>query len=388
MDDHGIFDLKEASGHDMSAELAQWLTGQFDSKLPVYDLGCGNGAYSRALFDAGFDPRAYEGTVGIEQFAKFQPIRFHDLTTPLVLDGSQVLCLEVGEHIPVRYESTIIDTICKATATRAIISWAVEGQPGCGHVNCRSNEYVIAEFAKRGLVLNRELTDEGRKHAGHLEYFANTLLVFDRKSYSVKLSEYDFSYLTQPDNQCTTGAIQNDEALLLFAVIRCSCLRRILEIGAKEGYSARNFCEAVKIFPDGVVYSCDSAPDVPTVAPNHKTIEKWAQDLTPEDCDNIPLDMVFFDCHHVTQPSVLDNLKPLITDATVLAFHDTNLQYRNVGGIPFANARHHQLVEPVMVKTLHALGYDAFEVRTRPEDHDVNFPVRMGITLMQKFKGG
>ena len=387
MDSHGIFDLEEASGHDMSQELARWLCDQFDKKRLVYDLGCGNGAYSRALFDAGFNPMAYEGTVGIEKFAKFSPIHIHDLTTPLVLSGEQVLCLEVGEHIPAEYEVTIIDTICKATATRAIISWAVEGQPGRGHVNCKNNDYVIAQFAKRGLILNKELTAEGRKFAGHLEYFANTLLVFDRFSYCATLAEYDFSYLAQPDNQCTSGAIQNDEALLLFAVIRCCRLRRILEIGTKDGYSARNFCEAVSIFPDGVVYGCDSAPNIPVVAPNHKHIPKWAVDLRPEDCDGLPLDLIFFDCHDISEPAVLGNLKSLITDDTILVFHDTNLQYRNTNGTTLAYARSHQIVEPVMVNTLHAVGYDAFLVRTRPEDHDEVFPLRMGLAMMQKFKG-
>ena len=32
-----------------------------------------------------------------------------------------------------------------------VLSWAVPGQPGAGHVNCRDNSWVIKRFADLGL---------------------------------------------------------------------------------------------------------------------------------------------------------------------------------------------------------------------------------------------
>jgi hypothetical protein len=180
MDSHGIFTLAEARGHEMSTDLVRWIADSFDKTRRIYGLGCGNGAYSRFLHDAGFDVEAYEGTPDIGNLAKFAPIQVHDLAVPLILEPARVLCLEVGEHIPEQYESVILDTISDATETRAIISWAIVGQPGTGHVNCRNNDYIIDKMLSRGLALNDGLTDEGRKHYGSLIHFSNTLMVFDR----------------------------------------------------------------------------------------------------------------------------------------------------------------------------------------------------------------
>jgi predicted O-methyltransferase YrrM len=52
-------------------------------------------------------------------------------------------------------------------------------------------------------------------------------------------------HLTQDVNQQVGGPIQDDEALMLFAVVRGCRFKRILEIGGLFGYSAKNFCEAV-----------------------------------------------------------------------------------------------------------------------------------------------
>jgi predicted O-methyltransferase YrrM len=57
--------------------------------------------------------------------------------------------------------------------------------------------------------------------------------------------KYDLSHLTQPSHQNVSGPIQDDEALLLFALIRVMCMRRVLEVGGLFGYSATNFIQAV-----------------------------------------------------------------------------------------------------------------------------------------------
>lgn len=46
---------------------------------------------------------------------------------------------------------------------------------------------------------------------------------------------YSLSHLTQADDQRVGGPIQDDEALVLFALIRAMRLKRILEVGGLGG---------------------------------------------------------------------------------------------------------------------------------------------------------
>ena len=57
-----------------------------------------------------------------------------------------------------KYEQIYIDNLCNASKKDIILSWAVEGQGGDGHVNCRNNDYVIKEMSLRGFMLDIELS--------------------------------------------------------------------------------------------------------------------------------------------------------------------------------------------------------------------------------------
>ncbi len=48
--------------------------------------------------------------------------------------------------------------------------------------------------------------------------------------------------------------MQDDEALLLYSVVRGMRLSRVLEIGGLSGYSAKNFLQAMEPM-QGVVYT-------------------------------------------------------------------------------------------------------------------------------------
>jgi predicted O-methyltransferase YrrM len=197
--------------------------------------------------------------------------------------------------------------------------------------------------------------------------------------------KYNLSHLTQPDNQLVAGPIQDDEALLLFAIIRVMRLRRILEIGGLDGYSARNFCEAVG--SEGVVYTIDQNYFAP-IAPNHTMIKRDAAKVEAADIGNIPLDLIFFDCHnYAAQMKLLHRLEHagMITSRTVIALHDTNLHPPVPGQIIVNGGWAHQPVERRMVNALHRLGWDALVLDTRMKDHDERLPVRHGLTIMRQF---
>jgi hypothetical protein len=208
------------------------------------------------------------------------------------------------------------------------------------------------------------------------------------------MSTYNLNHLTQPDAQNNPGPIQDDEALLLFALIRVTRIKRILEFGSYPGYSAKNFCEAIG--SDGMVYSADWGVDgvTPRVAENHKVIVKNAGDVTPEDLDNKPIDLVFFDCHaYEAELCVFQNLKRagIITVKTIFVFHDTNLlpsedalgypniSYEVKGGWVFCPP------ERQLVNDFKEMGYDILNLETNRDVHGENLPYRCGLSIARKF---
>jgi len=202
---------------------------------------------------------------------------------------------------------------------------------------------------------------------------------------------YDLSHLHQSDDQNVSGPIQDDEALFLYSIIRGCRLERILEIGGLNGYSAKNFLQALSYTDNGILYTCD-LNQVPSQGENHRIIIKNAIHLTPTDLDNQEIDLIFFDCHDMIQMDIYHHLiqHNIITDKTIIALHDTNLHYP-----PFQHCGHyieqedgyaHQPVERIMVNQFKDLGYDIFSISTDKSKHNHQFPVRHGITICKKFK--
>lgn len=147
----------------------------------VLDLGCGPGFYLEAFKSAGYDAAGYDGnpytpelTSGLGQVA--------DLTKEFVLDRkySCVISLEVGEHIPEEHEQTFIANLIKYVEEWVILSWAVPGQGGDGHVNCKPNDYIEEVMGSHGF--SRMIIHESYlRSCAQLPWFKNTLMVFRRK---------------------------------------------------------------------------------------------------------------------------------------------------------------------------------------------------------------
>lgn len=57
--------------------------------------------------------------------------------------------------------------------------------------------------------------------------------------------KFDLSHLTQPADEAVVGPVQDSEALLLYALVRVTLARKIVEVGGLDGYSARNFLRAM-----------------------------------------------------------------------------------------------------------------------------------------------
>lgn len=144
----------------------------------VGDFGCGLGNYVKVLryneiLADGFDgnPDTIKLTNGIGKTV--------DLSQPLKLCNrfDWIISLEVGENIPKKYESVFFENLHHNNIKGIILSWAIEGQGGYGHVNEQSNEYIKNVMAKYGYINDIKTEIELRKKST-LPWFKNTIMVF------------------------------------------------------------------------------------------------------------------------------------------------------------------------------------------------------------------
>ncbi len=176
----GYWSDDENKFHIGSPELADFLSVYLDKDEWVIDIGCGDCFYLDRLKKAGFTK--LWGVDGYKAHTCKMDIQIHDLSQPLFLDKKgQVLCLEVGEHIPAKYEAELLDNITRACGSKLIMSWAIKGQPGIGHINCKNNDYIIKEIEDREFEFDKELTTKTRKKIEEDTYwFRNTLMIFNK----------------------------------------------------------------------------------------------------------------------------------------------------------------------------------------------------------------
>jgi len=177
IDPHGIWLLPHPDGQLWDPKLAIFLAGLFQGKT-VIDLGCGLCHYLKAWRQAGVDVDGMDGSPFVADLRLGCYVM--DLAEPILFAKSNydwAFCLEVGEHIPPEHAGTFLDNVAAAAREGIVLSWAVPGQPGHGHVNCRPNEWVIWQLELRGFALDRRLTRFVREIA-YLPYLRQTLVVF------------------------------------------------------------------------------------------------------------------------------------------------------------------------------------------------------------------
>lgn len=176
----GIWSDDEAYAHDFSYGVARYIGKYFEKDKRVFDIGCGKGTYLQYLQDVGFrDLIGFDGSVLSEVDFRVIPV---DLSKKIYLSyPGNVICLEVFEHIPREYENIFVQNIVNCCDSKLVLSVAVEGQPGIGHVNCRNNNYVIELMQSKGFTFMKDRTDEIRKVVeNHCDYFRNTLMIFEK----------------------------------------------------------------------------------------------------------------------------------------------------------------------------------------------------------------
>jgi hypothetical protein len=171
-------DFEKEHAHDPS--LAKALCEICPTKR-VYDFGCGPGNYVRDMRAAGIESTGYDGN---PVTGSFPNCHVADLTNPSFrMDPTEfVMCLEVGEHVPKEYETALWETLDHHVLPGGmlVLSWAVPGQGGYGHVNCQTNDYVRGVMTSRGYDSVYHLEHKLRSRCS-LSWFKDTIMVFRKR---------------------------------------------------------------------------------------------------------------------------------------------------------------------------------------------------------------
>jgi len=214
----GFWLTADETGHCFDIDLALNLNTIFNSST-VLDLGCGPGYYTKHFLDHGIESKGYDGNPNTPTISKGL-CGVADLTQIHNFDKRDwVLSLEVGEHIPKEYEDIFIQNLINHSKIGIVLSWAVPGQPGDGHVNCQSNDYVISLMNKHGYSLDLNNTLQLRE-AAELWWFKNTLMVF-RKNQIPQItfcipSKSNLRYLKTCIPSIRENAFRNDHEIIVF----------------------------------------------------------------------------------------------------------------------------------------------------------------------------
>lgn len=182
----------EGHGHDegLAKAIVEFLEQEKEAlgeeRLVVYDFGCGDGWYTNYFNQhRGIICLGYDGNPYTEELTDYD-CDILDLSVPHHLIRSDwVLSLEVGEHIPEEYETIFIENLVNNARRGVILSWAVPGQGGDGHVNCRPNKYIIERMGEYGFYVDVDSSIELREAAAQYPntgyWFRDTMMVFRKE---------------------------------------------------------------------------------------------------------------------------------------------------------------------------------------------------------------
>ena len=177
----GFWETEDGIGHIHDTSLGEGIINYFTANNvnKVFDFGCGMGDYAKTFISNGLEVKAFDGNPNTEKLTGGIG-KVLDLSEEFNLEelADCAMSLEVGEHIPKEYEQIFLDNICRHTNSKILLSWAVVGQTGDGHVNCQNNDYVIEEMKKRGFTYDAKSSNELRSKVTVAWWFTNTLMLF------------------------------------------------------------------------------------------------------------------------------------------------------------------------------------------------------------------
>ena len=171
--------------YKLDASLATCLAHVFRG-MSVTELGGGLGRYKRHVEGSGLT-RAYRCYDGISNVAELSGgrVQFADLSvdSPTLVRSDFALMLEVGEHVPKRFEDTLMRNVDRANRFGIVLSWSNigKGRSQRGHVNPKRKALVRSLLGSHGYREDRNSSSYLSKYATFL-YLKRGMQVFRRNS--------------------------------------------------------------------------------------------------------------------------------------------------------------------------------------------------------------
>lgn len=168
--------------HAHDPELAMGLVSFFsdENAKSIVDMGCGLGDYVNVLKLNDFDCDGFDGNPNTPELTN-NMCQIIDLSVPVTFEKKYdwVLSLEVGEHLPEKYEDIFLNNLHNNNKFGIVLSWALKGQGGAGHFNEQNNDHIKNKMANMGYINDIDAENKLRNVAS-LWWFKNTIMVFRR----------------------------------------------------------------------------------------------------------------------------------------------------------------------------------------------------------------
>lgn len=169
--------------HIHSPNLSKWICDFLKDykEHQIYDFGCGLGNYLNDLHVNGFKKLKGVEADPMKTDHDFEILKLN-LSEPIFLNEKGiVICLEVGEHIPKKYQEIFLDNIKNNCEKYLILSWAVRGQGGYGHFNELNNDEILPLIENLGFKYLEDISNESRRiPEDYCSYFRKTLMIFEK----------------------------------------------------------------------------------------------------------------------------------------------------------------------------------------------------------------
>jgi len=180
----GSWVLQEGYAYYFDQNLADGLLGLFNEGDRVIELGAGLGCYSYYYYDSKV-LSSISASDGVDNVADRTGglVKARDLTQDQDFGENRadwVVCFEVAEHIPQKYQAIFIGNILKTSPSNIVLSWGVPSQGGVGHVNLRENTYVISLLRDHGYD-HVEAASQKLRDVSQLVWFRMSLMVFHKR---------------------------------------------------------------------------------------------------------------------------------------------------------------------------------------------------------------
>jgi len=184
INEKGYWETDNSFGHVYDNRLAIALNDfliKEDAKN-IVDFGCGMGDYLKMFYSNGINCDAFDGNPNTEMLTNGLG-KVLDFSCPFDLAKKYncVLSLEVGEHIPKKYEQIFLNNLKNHAENIIVLSWAVVGQGGSGHVNCQNNDYIIEQMSERNFTYDNLNSEYLRTQWSSAPWFEKTIMVFRKK---------------------------------------------------------------------------------------------------------------------------------------------------------------------------------------------------------------